>query len=423
MNFLPETADDLAELFGSQTGDRIDTFTRCRWHTGPGDLPILDDCGRWFAGRILERRTLGTRPDRPAAERAYAGRVTDLRVAIVGYGLAGRVFHAPLVAATPGLRLASVVTGDPQRQADAADRHPGIRTLSDPAQLWAGDAPDLVVIATPTDSHAPLANAALERGTAVVVDKPLAVSAADAEALVARARNAGALLTVFQNRRWDSDHLTLRRLIDEGRLGRVVRYESRFERWRPEPRGAWRESAPPERGGGQLLDLGSHLVDQALTLFGPVTHVSAEVDGLRGLPSDDDAFLALRHASGTISHLRMSAMTAAPGPRLRVLGTEAAYVAPQLDTQEDRLRAGSRPDTAEAWGAEPQSHWGRLVTGDYSIPIRSERENWPEFYRLLEEALRTGGPPPVDPDDAVAALRVLEAARQAAATRTTITPA
>ena len=346
--------------------------------------------------------------------------MTDLRVAIIGYGLAGRVFHAPLIAATPGLAVTSIVTGDPQRRADAADAYPGVRTPADPAELWQSGDYELVVVATPTDSHVPLARAALDRGIAVVVDKPLAVTAAEAGELVARARDAGVLLTVFQNRRWDSDHLTLSRLIDEGRLGRVVRYESRFERWRPEPRGAWRESAPPERGGGQLLDLGSHLVDQALTLFGPVTHVYAEIAALRGLPSDDDAFLALHHAGGTLSHLHMSAMTAAPGPRLRVLGSEAGYVAPQLDTQEDRLSAGARPDQVEAWGAEPQSHWGRLVAGDYSVPIRSERGTWPAFYALLAEALRTGGPPPVDPADAVATLRVLEAARRAATERATV---
>lgn len=341
-------------------------------------------------------------------------------MAIIGYGLAGRVFHAPLIAATAGLRLASIVTGNPVRRAEAVERYPDVRMLADPDELWASGDHDLVVVATPTDSHAPLAGAALDRGIAVVVDKPLAVTAAEADALVVRARAAGVLLTVFQNRRWDSEYLTLRRLIDEGRLGRVIRYESRFERWRPEPRGAWRESAPPERGGGQLLDLGSHLVDQALVLFGPVTDVYAEVAALRGLPSDDDAFLALRHEGGTLSHLHMSAMTTAPGPRLRVLGTEAGYVAPQLDTQEERLTAGSRPDAVAAWGTEPQSHWGRLVTGDYSVPIRSERGDWPAFYALLAEALRTGGPPPVDPANAVAALRVLEAARRAAAEGTTV---
>ncbi|HEY2440136.1 MAG TPA: Gfo/Idh/MocA family oxidoreductase [Solirubrobacteraceae bacterium] len=346
--------------------------------------------------------------------------MTDLRVAIIGYGLAGRAFHAPLIDATPGLRLTSVVTGDPQRQAHAAERYPGIRTPAGPEELWELGDHDLVVVATPTDSHVPLAAEAIDRGIAIVVDKPMAASAADAEALVAQARDAGVMLTVFQNRRWDSDHLTLSRLMTEGRLGRVIRYESRFERWRPQPGGAWRESTPPERGGGQLLDLGSHLVDQALVLFGSVTHLYAEVDARRGLPSDDDVFLALHHAGGTLSHLRVSAITAAPGPRLRVLGTEAAYVAPQLDTQEDRLRAGSRPDTAEAWGAEPQSHWGRLVTGDYSIPIRSERGSWPAFYARLEAALRTGGPPPVDPADAVTTLRVLESARRAAKTGTTV---
>ncbi|HET8979929.1 MAG TPA: Gfo/Idh/MocA family oxidoreductase [Solirubrobacteraceae bacterium] len=175
------------------------------------------------------------------------------------------------------------------------------------------------------------------------------------------------------------------------------------------------------RGGGQLLDLGSHLVDQALTLFGSVTDVYAEVQARRGLAGDDDVFLALRHARGPISHLRASAVTAAPGPRLRVLGTEAAYVAPQLDTQEERLRAGRRPDLQGGWGREPQSHWGRLVTGDYSVPIRSQPGDWPAFYRGLEAALRGAGPLPVDPADAVVSLRILELARRAAASRTTVT--
>jgi scyllo-inositol 2-dehydrogenase (NADP+) len=341
-------------------------------------------------------------------------------VAIIGYGLAGRVFHAPLIAATPGLQLTSIVTSNPQRRAEAAERYPGIRTPADPAELWSSGDHDLVVVATPTDSHINLAKAAIDRGIPVVVDKPLAVTADDADRLVARARDAGVLLTVFQNRRWDSDHLTLTRLIDEGRLGHVIRYESRFERWRPEPRGAWRESATPEQGGGQLLDLGSHLVDQALTLFGAATHVYAEIDGRRGLPTDDDVFIALRHASGTISHLRASALTGAPGPRLRVLGTEAAFVLSRLDSQEERLREGERPDTVSDWGAEPEAHRGRLVSGDASVPVPGERGDWPRFYALLATALREGGPPPVDPADAVATLRVLEQARRSAETQTTV---
>jgi len=257
-----------------------------------------------------------------------------------------------------------------------------------------------------------------------VVDKPLAVTAARADQLVTRAHRAGVLLTVFQNRRWDSDHLTLVRLLGGGHLGDVIRYESRFERWRPQPKpGSWRETLPDSQGGGLLLDLGSHLVDQALTLFGAVTHVYAEVDARRELPADDDVFIALRHASGTISHLRASAVTGAPGPRLRVLGSEAAFVLTRLDSQEDRLRAGERPDTAPDWGVEPEAHRGRLVTGEASVPVPGERGDWGRFYALLAAALREGGPPPVDPADAVATLRVLEHARESAATRTTVTVA
>jgi predicted dehydrogenase len=347
--------------------------------------------------------------------------VADLRVAIIGYGLAGRFFHAPLIAATRGLTVTSVVTSSPQRQAQVAADHPQARTLSSPDRLWERDDHDLVVIATPNDTHVPLATAAIDHGLPAVVDKPLAVTAARAEQVVASAHRAGVLLTVFQNRRWDSDHLTLARLLAGAHLGEVIRYESRFERWRPSPKpGSWRESLPPEQGGGLLLDLGSHLVDQALTLFGPVSDVYAEVDARRGLPTDDDVFIALRHLSGPTSHLRASAVTGAPGPRLRVLGSEAAFVLTRPDSQEDRLRAGERPDTAEDWGVEAESHRGRLVTGDASVPVPGERGDWSRFYSLLVTALREGGPPPVDPTDAVAALHVLEHARRSARTRTTV---
>jgi scyllo-inositol 2-dehydrogenase (NADP+) len=348
--------------------------------------------------------------------------VSDLRAAIIGYGLAGRVFHAPLIAATNGLTVASVVTSSPERRALVAREHPGAQVLTSAAELWEGaDDHDLVVVATPNDAHAPLATEAIDHGLPIVVDKPLAVTADEAEALVSHAEEAGMLLTVFQNRRWDSDQLTLARLVAEDRLGTVMRYESRFERWRPSPTAAsWRESTSPGRGGGQLLDLGSHLVDQALVLFGPATHVYAEVDTRRSTPGDDDAFLALRHANGVISHLRASSVTAAPGPRLRVLGTKAAFVALELDSQENELRAGARPDKVLNWGTEPDSGWGRLVRGEDSVPVPSERGDWPRFYALLVRALRDGEPPPVDPHDAVATLRVLEAARLSAANRAVV---
>jgi len=338
-------------------------------------------------------------------------------VAIIGYGLAGRFFHAPLVAATDGLAVASVVTSSPERRGLVARERPGALILTRPADLWErAEEHDLVILATPNDTHAPLAAEAIDHGLPVVVDKPLALTADEADALIRRAERASTMLTVFQNRRWDSDQLTLGRLLKEDRLGSVMRYESRFERWRPSAISeAWRDVTPPEMGGGQLLDLGSHLIDQALVLFGPVKQVYAEVDARRGLPSDDDAFVALHHHGEVISHLRASAVTAAPGPRLRVLGTKAAFVVPGLDGQEDALRAGTRPDQVRDWGSEPRSRWGQLMHGEEGTPVPSERGDWPRFYALLVSALRDGGPPPVDPRDAAATLRVIEAARRSAA--------
>ena len=281
---------------------------------------------------------------------------------------------------------------------------------------------DAVVVATPNDSHAKLATMAIDHGLAVVVDKPLALGSEQAAELVDHAAAAGALLTVYQNRRWDSDQLTLERLLSDGALGTVLRYESRFERWRPEAQPErWREAATPEQGGGQLLDLASHLVDQALHHFGPVATVYAEIAHRRGGAADDDDFLALTHHSGVISHLRASAMTAAPGPRLRVLGSEAALIVRELDTQEDRLAAGERPDRVDDWGVEPEFSQPRLIAGDRSVPLQAQRGDWPRFYAGLRAALDGEGPVPVDPRDAVAVLRVLEHARRSAAERAVIT--
>jgi predicted dehydrogenase len=342
-------------------------------------------------------------------------------VAIIGYGVSGRFFHAPLIAATHGLELASVVTASAARRREVAAEHPGVQVVASVRELWEGTAPELVVVAAPNNVHATIAAEAIDRGIPVVVDKPVAVSAADGQALVDRACVAGILLTVFQNRRWDCDQLTLRRLIAEEALGEVVRYESRFERWRPElDTDKWRENIPPEEGGGILLDLGSHLVDQALTLFGPGVQVYAEVDSRRGVAADDDAFIALRHASGTLSHLHVSAVTPSPGPRLRVQGSTAAYLVSGLDPQEAALRSGARPDTAPDWGRPQEWERGRLVAGDQSVPVPGEAGAWPRFYTVLRDALASGGPPPVNPQDAVETLRVLEAARRSARDRTIV---
>ena len=345
-----------------------------------------------------------------------------LNVALIGYGLAGQAFHAPLVAATAGMRLAAVVTGSPERQRQALAEQPAVRLLPDADALWAAPAGiDLVVVASPNRTHVPLARAAIAAGLPVVVDKPLALTADEARALADEARRAGGLLSVFQNRRWDGDFLTVRRLVAEGPLGDVARFESRFERWRPVPKGGWREQGDPAEGGGILYDLGSHLVDQALVLLGPVTHVYAEQARRRaGVAVDDDAFVALTHASGATSHLWMSAVAAQGGPRFRVLGSRAAYVKHGLDVQEAELRAGGARADRAGRGEEPREAWGRLGSDDDATPVPTAPGAWPHFYAEVARALREGGPPPVPADDAVAALRVLDAARRSADERTVV---
>ncbi|WP_345648859.1 Gfo/Idh/MocA family oxidoreductase [Streptomyces tremellae] len=345
-----------------------------------------------------------------------------LRVGLVGYGLAGSVFHAPLIAATGGLALDTVVTSSEERRAQARAEFPSVRFAASPEELWQrADELDLVVIASPNKTHVPLATAALESGLPVVVDKPVAGTAAEARALAALAAERGLLLSVFQNRRWDNDFLTLRNLIDTGELGEVQRFESRFERWRPQLKGGWRESGAPEEIGGLLYDLGSHVVDQALTLFGPVSLVYAESDVRRpGAEADDDTFFALTHASGVRSHLYASATTAQLGPRFRVLGSTAGFVKYGLDPQESALRDGRRPGAGDKpWGVEPESQWGRLGAGESPLtgggtPVPTIPGDYPAYYTAVAAALRDGGAPPVTVEQAAATLDVLEAARRSA---------
>ncbi|OIJ88073.1 Gfo/Idh/MocA family oxidoreductase [Streptomyces colonosanans] len=354
------------------------------------------------------------------------GTGTPLRVGLIGYGLAGSVFHAPLIAATGGLALDAVVTSNPERQEQARAEFPDVRLAATADELWAraGEL-DLIVIASPNKTHVPLATAALEAGLPVVVDKPVAGTAAEARELAALAEERGLLLSVFQNRRWDNDFLTLRKLLTEGGLGDVWRFESRFERWRPNLKGGWRESGDPAEIGGLLYDLGSHVVDQALVLFGPAACVYAESDVRRpGARSDDDTFIALTHTSGVRSHLYVSATTSQLGPRFRVLGSRAGYVKYGLDPQEAALREGGRP--GPGWGVEPESLWGRAGAGESPLtgggtPVPTVPGDYPAYYTAIEKALREGGPNPVTAHEAAAALDVLEAARRSAREGVTVT--
>jgi predicted dehydrogenase len=338
-----------------------------------------------------------------------------IRVALVGYGLAGAVFHAPLIAVVDGLDLSAIVTRDPERRARARRDFPGAELLESADEIWERPgAFELVVVAAPNRVHVPLARAAIDAGIAVVVDKPLAAAASEARELVDAARARDVVLTVFQNRRWDGDFLTASRLVAEQALGRVFRFESRFERWRPKLSGGWRELPGAEEAGGLLFDLGSHLVDQALVLFGPVQQVYAELDVRRpGATVDDDSFVALTHVTGVRSHLWMSSVAAQSAPRLRVLGDRAAYVKYGMDVQEEALHQGLRPRDP-GWGEEPEEHWGLLGAGDRVERIRTDPGAYERFYEGVAAAIRDGSPPPVDPEDAVSALEVLDAARASA---------
>jgi scyllo-inositol 2-dehydrogenase (NADP+) len=338
---------------------------------------------------------------------------SDIRVALIGYGLGGACFHAPLIACMAGIRLATIVTSNPARREQATREHPGARVVDSVQYIWDhAREHDLVVVTTRNDAHVPLALAALNAGLPVVVDKPFAVSAEEARRVIDEARRRNLLVVPYHNRRWDSELLTVKRLLAEAAFGDVLRFESRLERWRPVPKGAWRESAVPELAGGLLYDLGTHLIDQALHLFGPVTHVYAEVDRRRpGMEVDDDVFLALTHESGVRSHLTATSVSAMPIARMRVLGSRAGYVKMHSDIQESLLRAGERPDRS-GWGEEPREHWGLLGAGDSAVPVRSEPGAYPQFYSGIVASLRNGAPPPVDPEDAVAGLEIIAAAQR-----------
>jgi predicted dehydrogenase len=341
---------------------------------------------------------------------------SEKRVGLLGYGIAGRIFHAPLITATPGLTLAAIVTRSPGRRQQAATENPGVSILSDAAELL--DTPlDLIVVATPNRTHVAMALAAIEAGIPVVVDKPFAATSAEARQVIDAARERGVPLTVFQNRRWDSDFLTVRKLVADGSLGEVTRFESRYERWVPAIWDNWRELGAAEEAGGVLYDLGAHIVDQAVQLFGPVETVYAELDLRRpGVQVDDDAFVALRHANGVRSHLWMSAVAADHGPRFRVLGSNAAFTIHGVDGQEDALAAGRRPGDP-GWGVEPESKWGRIGLLDDLRTIQTEHGSYEAFYAAIRD-----GAVPVEPESAEYTLRVIEAAFRSARSGKVETP-
>jgi predicted dehydrogenase len=339
-----------------------------------------------------------------------------VRIGVVGYGLGGRTFHAPLITSVPELALVGVVTRSAERRAQLATDHPGVAALDDLRSLVDAGA-EAVAISSSTGAHTALTDEALDLGLHVVCDKPLATHAAAAAASIARAAAAGLLLTAFQNRRWDSDFLTVRRVLAQGTLGDVYRFESRFERWAPgPPRAWWRSELPAAEGGGIRLD-------QAMTLFGPVASVYAEMATRRAeTVPEDDVTVLLTHTSGVSSQLFANTMSGDTSRRLCVLGTEGAYVVGGVDGQEDALRAGRTPASeGESWGVEPPEAWGHVARGADRVAVASERGRWDVFYPAFAGAVRGTGPLPVDAREALAVLEVLDAVAVSAAESRVVT--
>ena len=343
----------------------------------------------------------------------------DIDVGLVGFGTAGRVFHAPVIESVPGLRLSAIV----QRSGETAARaHPRARVVRSLDELLSIESIGLVVVATPNPSHAHLARRCLQAGRHVVIDKPFAPSSAEALDVLQTAERSGRLLSVFHNRRHDGDFLTVARLVRGGACGRSVLFESHFDRYRPRLRpGAWRERAEP--GSGVLFDLGSHLVDQAVTLFGSPSAVTADLRVERDGALVDDAFDVVLHYPRLRAVLRATMLACEPGPRFVLRGTEGTYVKHGVDPQEARLAGGERP-AGDDWGREAESRWGTLTRasehGDVGEAVPTEPGDYRRYYANVRDAIRGDSALEVTPRQALEVIRLLELAQESSRTRRTL---
>jgi scyllo-inositol 2-dehydrogenase (NADP+) len=350
--------------------------------------------------------------------------VTPIRTAVLGYGFAGRIFHSPFVHAVPGLELSAIV----QRNGEnAATDYPGTCILRSVDEAFGDPAIDLIVVATPNDSHVEMATRALQAGKHVVVDKPIAGSSAEALELIALAKKQGKVLAPFHNRRFDGDFLTVRKLVNEGTLGRVTLVDAHFDRFRPMQRaGTWKEAGGA--ANGLLFDLGPHLLDQALALFGVPKSITASVRHERDVTAIEDAFdIVLEFAGpgdgarGIRYECHASMIAADPAPRFRVQGTLGSYVKLGMDPQEAALLGGARPSelgSSKPWLPEAESGWGTLTTAaDPSEPTQLERRklatevgDYRQFYANVRDAIRGDAALVVSPEDGYRSIRLLELA-------------
>jgi predicted dehydrogenase len=340
---------------------------------------------------------------------------TPLRVGLVGFGFAGKTFHAPLIRTTPGLRLTAVSSSDAAKVHAALG--PDVEVIGDALALATHPGIDLLVVASPNATHFPLAQAALAAGKHVVVDKPFTLDAGEA-AQLARMARPGQVLSVFHNRRWDSSTLGARGILAEDRLGTVRHAAMHFDRFRPVPQARWREDDTP--GGGIWLDLGPHLLDEALLYFGAPLAIQADIVQLRPGARADDAFHAvLRYADGLRVELGASMLAAAPRPRVVLHGTRGSYVKQSLDPQEAALKAGLLPDGSGRWGRDEEDGVLTVEEGGmlHARPVATPDGAYQAYYAGVRDAMLGTGPNPVTAEQASMVMRLLDAGRESSEQR------
>ena len=336
-------------------------------------------------------------------------KTAEIKTAIIGYGFSATTFHLPFILSQEPFRFTAVSTS---KGAQVKDRHPQVEVYAEAETLLTESDADLVIITAPNDVHFPLAKLALQQGKHVVLEKPFVTRVEQGEELIALAEKQGLVLSVYHNRRWDGDFLTVQKLIADGRLGPVRYFESHFDRFRPEVRKRWRESAVD--GGGILFDLGPHLLDQALQLFGPPTAITARVHTLRTRAEIDDFFHITLHYPERLAILRSSPFCAAPNLRFEVQGEAGSYVKHGLDPQEARLKEGKLPLTSD-WAQEAPTDYGQLHTADGSVPVATETGGYQHYFTQLADAILHGGEVPVSAEQALCNIRLIQLALESSA--------
>ncbi|WP_435953483.1 oxidoreductase [Dryocola sp. BD626] len=340
----------------------------------------------------------------------------NIRVGLIGYGYASKTFHAPLIVGTPGMELAAVSSSD---ETKVHTDWPNMTVVSDPHHLFNDPDIDLIVVPTPNDTHFPLAKAALEAGKHVVVDKPFTVTLSQARELDALAKSRGLLLSVFHNRRWDSDFLTLKALLADGTLGEVAYFESHFDRFRPQVRDRWREQAGV--GSGIWYDLGPHLLDQAINLFGLPVSLTVDLAQLRPGAQATDYFHAVLAYPQRRVVLHGSLLAAAESARYIVHGTRGSYIKYGLDPQEDRLKAGERLPQ-EDWGYDMRDGVLTLAQGEVMAEqtLLTVPGNYPAYYAGIRDALTGHGENPVPAAQAIQVMELIELGMESSKKRATL---